>query len=520
MENEEKIVENNETIENESTLEQTEQKTTEEVVTSNNSNDDFQIKKKGNKKPFIISGILVILLAVGLYFGYKMYFNPKNIFKKSIDNGYKEIENFIDELSSNAKLDNKNIKAINLKQDLSVNLKVNDMLSSDENVQSIISEINKMKLEMEVGYDLSNIKTAMTLGALYDNKSLINLGAYVNESSMYIELKDLFDKYIEIPMEDTYKEYLNNSNIKFDEDDLKYVLKASKDAFKDNLDSKTVKTSKKTIKINGKKLSTTKVSYGLSEKSANELAKNILEKLVKDDKFLKALASISDQDKNDLKDSFEEAIEEIKENLNNDLETKEEVFINFYVTGVTKKVVGYELMVKDQDTKEEVVISYYNKDDNGELNFSSGKEKLLNASFSNNNLKMTIYADEDEINLNVDKKVKDKTTTYDYKLKVEEISIEGSIIETIKKEDKNGNVEAEDEVSVKMITTGIELFNLTLKGNSEVEYKDKIELPDVSNSIKYTELTEADTNAIMVKLMENKTLVNLITKFSGVNGTN
>lgn len=479
---------------------------TEEVATQPVSNEtegyDFiPTKKKGNKGPIVVILLVIAALAAVGYFLFTNMGNPKKMFVKSINKGYKEVEKFIDEAFKGDMN-----KPMVLSNDLKLNIKMDDSLL-DANTKGLIDEINKIKLETEIGYDQKNKQMLMIVGALYDNKSLVNAGAYAKDEKMYFELKDLFDKYIEVPMED-YDTYFEQTTI--DVDDVKYVLSKTKDAFVNSLDEKNFKKSKATIKIDGKNVKTTKVSYAVSEEKAMKLAKKAFSTLVKDSKYIEALATLSGIDKAEIKESMEEMIDELTEGIESGDLSKEDV-LSFvvYTKGLNADAVGYEVVMKEED--EEVgTISYYKGKSKDELKVVAAGEELMSASISDTKFVVEVNSEEDAVKLEILKKEKGKTTTYSYTITAGGSSISGDVVVEMIKENKDGSYEANISASASLMG----MVEVTVSGNSKAEYKDKLSLPNVSNSVKADELTEADTNTIQTNLLKNETLVSLISKIS------
>lgn len=477
----------------------------EEVVETKEVSDVPASKKGGNKKTFIILGIVIVALAAVLYFAYTMYFNPKQMFIKSVNKGYADFEEFIDKYSEKETI----IKPMLLSQDLSVNVKVNENMQ-DENVKGIIDEINKLKVKTEIGYDQKNKQMLITLGALYDNKDIINIGTYATKGKMYYELKNAFDKYIEIPL-DNYNAYFEADDVKIE--DVKYILSKTKDSIINNLDKNKFKKSNSTIKIDGKDVKTTKVSYGLSEKSFNELLEKAINDLLKDSKYIDTLATISGSSKDEIKDFLQEMLDDVKEDIKSgDLETDEVIILSAYVKGITNESVGIEIEVKDEDSK--IKLSYYKNKGSEQLDLYEDGKEVASAIVKDDKTVIKFGKDANVVTLTINKKEKDKTTTYDYELTAAGVSINGEFTSKILKEEKDKSYESENKITAKMVSAGMELVTITLNGKLNVKYTDKLELPDLSNSVSLEDLTESDYNTIMNKLMENENLKQLIEKIS------
>jgi len=423
------------------------------------------------------------------------------MFVNSINKSYKEVEKYIDD-----RFKTEVNKPMVLSNDLKLNIKVDDSLL-DSNTKGLIEEINKIKLETEIGYDQKNKQMLMVVGALYDNKSLVNAGAYAKNEKMYFELKDLFDKYIEVPMED-YNSYFEQTTV--DVDDVKYVLSKTKDAFINNLDEDNFKKSKATIKVDGKNVKTTKVTYALSETKAKKLAKKAFSQLVKDSKYIEALATLSGTDKDEIKESMEETIDELTEEIESgDLETEDVLSFVVYTKGFKADAVGYELVIEDED-EETGIISYYKGKSKDEFKVVADDEELMSATISDTKFVLEATSDEDTVKLEVLKKEKGKKTTYNYTLTAGGASISGDVVVEMIKENKDGSYEAKISASVSLMG----MIEVTVSGNSKAEFKDKLSLPNVTNSVKADSLTETDLNTIKTNLMKNETLVSFITKIS------
>lgn len=480
---------------------------TEEVAPQNVSNETegyelVPTKKKGNKGPFVVIALVIAVLAAVVYFAYTNLGNPKKMFINSVNKGYKDVEKYIDD----AFRGNIN-KPMVLSNDLKVNIKMDDSLM-DANTKGLIEEINKMKLETEIGYDQKNKQMLMVIGALYDNKSLINAGAYAKDEKMYFELKDLFDKYIEVPMED-YDSYFEQTTV--DVDDVKYVLSKTKDAFINNLEEKNFKKSNATIKVEGKKVKATKVTYALSEEKAKKLTKKAFSVLVKDSKYIEALATLSGTDKDEIKESMEETIDELTEEIESgDLDKEDVLSFVVYAKGFMGKTVGYEIVIDDEESEETGIISYYKGKTKDELKVVAQDEELMSASISDTKFVFEVSSDESTVKLEVLKKEKGKKTTYSYTLTIGDVSINGDVVVEMIKENKDGSYEANMSASASLMG----MIEVTVSGNSKAEFKDKLSLPNVSNSVDADSLTEADINNIKLKIMQNETLTKFITKIS------
>lgn len=456
---------------------------------------DFSIKKK-NKSVIIIAIIAILVLALCLL--YKFIYNPKKLFIKSINKQYTEVENYLDDLIK----ETSNKKAMTISNDLEFNVKVDESISNNS-TNSLIDEINKLKLNSEIGYDKKNKQMLINVNALYEKDSIINLITYVKDKNLYLELKDLFDKYIIVPVDD-YDSYFKNT---ISESDIKYILKKTKDVYINNLDEKNFKKSNETIKIDGKDTKVSKISYEISQKEAYILGENILKELKNDSKYIEALATISNEDKETIKKAMEKGVESLQKDISSKkFDSKNRISFVTYVKGITNKSVGYEVLVNGSDN---VKISY-TKGDNNTIKVVMNNEEILNAQIYNDKIKMSINVEDKKITFDISKKVNGKKTTYDYDLNISGMSVTGNIIVDMKKENKDGSYEAEVDVNANVMG----LVKLNVKNTSKAVITDELKLPDLSNSINYEKLTDEDINNIKSKLYENKAIKTVIEKFS------
>lgn len=475
-----------------------------EKVVEETTNEQTKVVKQNNKKGLLaVIGIIVVLVGI-LYFAYTKLFNPKNMFIKSINKGYAEFEEKIDEYT----IDNKESKPIMISNDINVKLDVDKSLI-DENTKSIIDEINKINIKNEIGYDQKNKTMLLTLDALYDKEDLLNVGAYAKDEKMYFELKNLFDKYIEVPLED-YEQYFETNSYNLDKEELKYLLSKTKDAVLNNLNSKDFKKSSEKITVNKKELKVTKITYSFSEKSASVLAKSALEDLKKDSKYIKILSKLMEMDEKEVREKIDESIKNIK---TKDLDTKKVLELSVFVKGISRENAGYELRINDED--DSYTLTYYKNKEEKEIKVNQGKESIVNATVKDDKATIKMTAEDQEVTLTIKKSEKKNVTTYNYDLEATGSKISGKLEQEKIKENKDGTGEYKTTLQASMM--GLVTFEIS--DNIKIEYKDKIKIPDTKNSISYEELSEEDMNSITTKLYENEALMSLMQKFSSYSNT-
>ena len=504
MENEE--IKNNEEVTEEVTenveeaSEETKETTIEEVKSTEvpQGND----KKNSNGKTIAIILIVVALLAGVLYFVYTKISNPKQLFVNSINKNYEQLENLFDDTKSNTKLSDSKPSVV--EESLSMKLDVDKSLI-DNDTKKIIDEVNKLKVNAKVGVNPKNKEGFVNLGALYDNDSLINLGAYLKDNKAYIELKDLYNKIIEVPLDELDID-IDQAKMNYDTEDIKYIVRTSKDAVLNSLDGKDFKKSKATIKIDGNEVKTTRISYELNQKDANELSKKALKELVKDKKYIKTLSKLSGEKEDKIKESLEETIKNLEDVK--DFDSKTTMTLNAYVKGLKNENVGFDIVAKNED--ETVKLAYYKNSDVKEFSLVGGDKLSLTVKSTDKKIKVNVKAEDTELKINVDKKEEKNKTTYDYTISSQGMSITGSVIIDVKE-----NTEDKYEAKITSSASMMGMVKATVTVDINAKTVKSLDFPSLNNSISYDKLTEEDMNNISTKLMQNKALQKLITNFGG-----
>lgn len=474
---------------------------TTEVVKENVVNKQ---PKKSNGKTFAIIGVVVVALAAIIYFGYKKFFNPKQLFINTINKTYEQLENVLDDTSNTNKLSNDKPSIVS--EDISVNLNVDKSLL-DDNTSKVIAELNKLKVSAKVGVDPKKSEGLVNINALYDNESLIDFSSYLKDNKAYIELKNLYSNLIEVPLDESAS-MTNQTKVNYNKEDLKYVIRTTKDVYLKNLNDKKFQKSKATIKIDGKEVKVTKINYSVNEEEFTKLSKAAFKELKNDKKYIEALSKISGEDENEIKDSIQEMLDAEEDDYDDDTT----ITFNTYFKGIKHENVGFDFVIKGEDSS--TTIAYYKNADIEEFSIIGDDEFKLDAKITDKKIKIDIKANNQELNINIDKKIEKNKKTYDYTISSQGVSLKGSVVIDVKT-DTEDKYESTITASVSMMGMVEAKFTVDLKA----ETVDKLEFPLLTNSISYDKLTENDLNTIMNKLMQNKGFQKLMTNFGGNNLT-
>lgn len=463
-------------------------------------------QKKGNKKVLFVV-IVVVLIALGLGV-YKFVFdNPKNIFLNAINNELKQFDGIFETVENG--LETK--QNISSTSSLDFNITVQDEIL-DEDELGLLNEINALNLVMNAQYDQANKYMVYDMNLKYDTSDLFNMAMYAKPNSFYVDLKSYFDKYIEIPVED-YETLFENQNQNVE--DMEYVISFTKDSFLNNLDKKEFVKSKETIQIGNESIKSNKITYVFTERKMNVLIAKILEDMKKDDKFIEVLSSLSQEDKSDIKDSIEEAITELNDNLEVLEESDESIEISVYTKGFMNEAIQFSMVV-NSDTKDEIRYSNYNGvkkismlEDNQEI------INIVNEKENESTYKTTVTAD--TLKLVINSTQKDDNWNHTYKLTESESEaiISGEITSTTKEISKDEEYTNDIKFTASIGVEDIEdVMSIEIISSSTLKMGTTINIPDISNSILYTELTEEDMNTITANILNNQELINFINKIS------
>ena len=233
------------------------------------------------KKKIIVT--IVIIVAVGLLLagGILLYQNYSN--KNRI------VTSFNDLKTSLTKTFNLDEKATNtsIKQTVTGSTKINInpiFGNSSDGTDVIIGNLNNSTFNYEYRLDTESKRMYMDGSLLLNSTELLGLNFYQAEDISYAFLRNIFDKYIVIEDSDIFT-YLEES--KKATDDINYIY----DKIIESLGSNITNDDIKVTNVDGKK----KISLELNSKRLNEISKNIVNVLKKDDRAKKILGSSLDE---------------------------------------------------------------------------------------------------------------------------------------------------------------------------------------------------------------------------------
>lgn len=378
-------------------------------------------KKKGSIFVKLFCLLLVILLGVGGYFGYK-YFFSKNSVEMLFEAVYDGLETFVSDESDS------------VTGDFSFNMK---FTSTDKDENSLFSVFNKLNFSGNYGIDYDKNVISLDLKSDYDDKDLIDVSLYTEYGRGYVYLDGLYDKYIDSSI-DNYSKLFEKKT-----DDYKSIIRGVRKAMNDALEDEYFITEK--VTVDSKRL--LKTTLDLTGDNYQDWNKAFTNSLLSNQSYLDSYAKVFDKSVDDVKKELENALEE------------------------------------EKDYDGEKIVIY------------TDKYKFVKLEMSNPENRISVKL--------VDGK-------YEYELYEKEVEFGSGLVElTFKDDNVNGTIsyyDSEEELGFEME------FSSSMKVNGEVERK------DISNSISYEKLTDADFSKITDKLGKNEGIVKIIEEFSALFG--
>lgn len=258
-----------------------------------NDEELFIPKTKHKTLKIILAIILIGALIAGGYFLYKEKFcNPNKTVISILENTEKEVNNSFN--------DSKIYKYNGV-------LKINANLSND--LKAITDIINKLDLQFIMEADAKNKLVNATLNTKYKNEKLADVNLYVTDNTFYIQLQDIYDKYLKASLNDvTNEEAISSVNI--DTDDMKVLSTSLMKAFKKSINDLEFKRTSTTIKIDDNDRNVYNNYVDLKEADIKKLANSIIDTLANDAEFTKVFKKLVASDNatiSDLKDTINKA---------------------------------------------------------------------------------------------------------------------------------------------------------------------------------------------------------------------
>lgn len=449
--------------------------------------------KSGKNKivlPIILCAIVALLIVAGIVLRV-VTSSPKAVFKNTINNGYKYIDNALEESKEYYKMFDVQKDAITISADVKADVDLED-------AEDWAKDIKDVKLSGKAGIDIPN-KGIIAEGEIAGKKEKVSAKVYVEDKDIYVE-SNLLEKPVKLSSEeigddfdldwDELSEQLEKVTKDIDTNPETYqsITKAVKNALVKALDSEYMSKTKDEIDVNGKDVKVTKYSYEFKEKAIKGIVENMADSLLDDSDFISNLAKATGQDKKDIKDVIKELKKSAKEI---EIDKDEVVTLNVYTTGLLNKFAGLSV---EFDGKE--VITYTTKGKDSELVINAGEDKVVVSIEKTGKDSYTVEAkyNKEKIAKVEVKEFNNEKIDLEYEVNVDDEKIEGSIYLT---QDKSkSKVSGDYKVEFKY-----EKNSIKVEGSYAIESSKELDGVDTKSAVSSKEV---DTTKIKNKYDEIK----------------
>ena len=233
------------------------------------------------KKKIIVTIIIIVAIGLLVAGGILLYQNYSN--KNRIITSFNDLKS---SLTKTFKLDSIETNT-SIKQTVtgSTKININPMFgNSSDGTDVIIGNLNNTTFNYEYRLDTESKRMYMDGSLLLNSTELLGLNFYQIEDISYTFLKNIFDKYIVMEDSDIFT-YLEES--KKATDDINYIYDKIIESLGNNITNDDIKVTNVDLKK--------KISLELNEERLNDISKNIVNDLKKDDKAKKILGNSLDE---------------------------------------------------------------------------------------------------------------------------------------------------------------------------------------------------------------------------------
>lgn len=316
--------------------------------------EEENFEKKSSKKTLKIVLLVLLILAIAgavTFFAFnKVNSKPEKIFDKAVNQMFKESDKIKEYKTASVELDiSAEVKTIgnNLNPEIATQIKM---------ISAILKDAN---LHTEIQVDLEKKLFDWVIAAQYENKDVINLEAIIQDEKVYFYLKDLYEKYIEVPTE--YLEDIDLGSIfqtsKVDEK----LAKDVEEILKSKIENSELETEEVEIEVLGKDKKVNKSSMKLSVKELEDVCYDILDKV------------------NEYQEDIEikEAIADMQEVLKDSEETENYMNIDIYSEKTGNNIVRVDIALVNKEDDEVILIRAVKTDDKTwEIVFSINEDSI------------------------------------------------------------------------------------------------------------------------------------------------
>lgn len=288
--------------------------------------EDVDNKKKSKKGKVVGFVVLILLFVIGFIVGFKIYelSKPYNVYSSLINSALKS-----------SKFENHE----NYKVDFKFNARVEDS-ELDDTTKEILNSMNYSGtnfISVKEKYMIANYTIKN------DSNTLLDMNMYYKNGITYLGLGELFDKLIEIPLDEENSKKVNDLFLNINSSNIEVILREIKNAFEDAIKDEKIVKEKTTLDIDGKSVNVVNNKLVIDKSNEERISKKLSDYLKNSDDFLDNFSK-----------EFGVSKEDIISFLEDDSYTSEEDYkmvINLYTNGILNNFVSTKIELIENDEK-------------------------------------------------------------------------------------------------------------------------------------------------------------------------
>lgn len=435
--------------------------------------------KKKNKFPIFTFLLSIALLTLGFYF--EFIANRERVFKKSINNIFKNIIEVVDMFDFDTGLSNNYKKEANIKitsnsfTDNYLTVKNNIIKNKNItlNLGNMLRNLNETNTKVSIINDLKNKKRFVHLQSNLRGVNFLELKNLTENSTNYYYVSGFLNTYVNNGNDNYFESFDEKTTVI---DNVKYLSNFIIESITNNIKQSDYKITEEKLNINNKEKSYKKISISIDKKKADKINKSVIKNIKNDERAHKIILSTNKK------------IDDIK---TNDFPKNANLILNTYVENYTYKIKKYEIIYVDSKTKENITVTYEYKNKNegtGDIIINNEKYKYEYIS-KEKSKEMTLYNEYQKIGtINIEK----TKTGILFDLNIinnnKELSI--NYIMNLLNLKKGKSYNQEQQLTIRTEVNN-EPLNFDINVNTKVNNKTKID-EDTSSSIIERTLTTED----------------------------
>lgn len=288
--------------------------------------EDVDNKKKSKKGKVVGFVVLALLFVIGFIVGFKIY---------ELNKPYNIYSSFINSALKSSKFENHE----NYKVDFKFNARVEDS-ELDDTTKEILNSMNYSGtnfISVKEKYMIANYTIKN------DSNTLLDMNMYYKNGITYLGLGELFDKLIEIPLDEENSKKVNDLFLNINSSNIEVILREIKNAFEYAIKDEKIVKEKTTLDIDGKSVNVVNNKLVIDKSNEERISKKLSDYLKNSDDFLDNFSK-----------EFGVSKEDIISFLEDDSYTSEEDYkmvINLYTNGILNNFVSTKIEFIENDEK-------------------------------------------------------------------------------------------------------------------------------------------------------------------------